>query len=124
LRDPLITAASESDLGNLYASTGRPAEAARAYADAITNADAARENALAATAQTNAARLALRRKDMASATALLTRAVDTLEGLPATFSRVMALVSAGSAVFEDQGPIPPDARAVAFRAFRAAAETA
>jgi tetratricopeptide (TPR) repeat protein len=124
LRDPAITAASENDLGNLYASTGRPAEAARAYADAIASAKAARDDALAATAQTNAARLALRRKDMASATALLTRAVDTLERLPASYKRGIALVSAGSAVFEEQGSNPPDARAVAFRAFRAAAETA
>jgi CHAT domain-containing protein len=124
LRDPAITAASENDLGNLYASTGRPAEAAKAYADAIASAEAARDDALAATAQTNAARLALRRNDAASATPLLTRAVATLERLPATFSRGMALVSAGSAVFEDQGRIAPDARAVAFRAFRAAAETA
>jgi hypothetical protein len=36
----------------------------------------------------------------------------------------MALVSAGSAVFEDEGRIPPDGDAVASRAFRAAAETA
>jgi hypothetical protein len=39
-------AASENDLGNLYATTGRPAEAARAYANAITSAEAAHDDAL------------------------------------------------------------------------------
>jgi tetratricopeptide (TPR) repeat protein len=124
LRDPAILAASDNDLGNLYASTGRPAEAVSAYAEAITSAEAASDYALAATAETNAARLALRRKDAARATALLTRAVDTLERLPASYSRGMALVSAGSAVFEGEGRIPPDAQMVASRAFRAAADTA
>ena len=124
LHDPAILAASDNDLGNLYASTGRPAEAASAYAEAISSAEAAHDDALAATAETNAARLALRRKDAAQATALLTRAVDTLERLPASYSRGMALVSAGSAVFEGEGRIPADAQAVASRAFRAAAENA
>jgi len=124
LRDPAILAASDNDLGNLYASTGRPADAARAYAEAVTSAETARDEALAATAETNAARLALRRKDTASAAALLKRAVDALERLSASFSRGMALVSAGSAVFEGEGPITPDARAVASRAFRVAADTA
>jgi CHAT domain-containing protein len=124
LQDPAIAAASENDLGNLYASTGRPVEAAKAYADAITNSETARDDALAATAQTNAARLALRRKDLASGTALSGRAVATLERLSPSYGRGIALVSAGSAVFEYEGPIPSEARAVAFRAFRAAAETA
>jgi CHAT domain-containing protein len=124
LRDPAIGAASENDLGNLYASTGRVLEAAKAYADAVAGAEAAHDNALVATAQTNAARLAFRRKDIASGTALLTRAVDTLERMPSSYSRGMALVSAGSAVFENDGAIPPDLRAVANRAFRIAAETA
>jgi CHAT domain-containing protein len=124
LRDPAILAASDNDLGNLYASTGRPADADRAYSEAITSAEMARDDALAATAETNAARLALRRKDTASATALLKRAVDRLDRLPASYSRGMALVSAGSAVFEGEGPIPSDARAVAARAFRAATDTA
>jgi CHAT domain-containing protein len=124
LRDPAILAASENDLGNLYASTGRPAEAATAYAEAISSAGAANDDALAATAETNAARLALRRNDAAQATALLTRAVDTLERMPASYNRGMALVSAGSAVFEREGRIPADAQAVATRAFRSAAENA
>src|SRR5271166_1346324 len=124
LHDPAILAASANDLGNLYASTGRPTEAASAYAEAISSAAAARDDALAATAETNAARLALRRKDAAHATTLLTRAVDTLERLPPSYSRGMALVSAGSAVFEGEGRIPADAQAVASRAFRAAAEGA
>jgi CHAT domain-containing protein len=124
LRDPAILAASDNDLGNLYASTGRPAEAATAYAEAITSAEAAHDDALAATAETNAARLALRRKDATQATALLTRAVDMLERLPASYNRGMALVSAGSAVFEGEGRVPADAQAVASRAFRSAAENA
>jgi CHAT domain-containing protein len=124
LRDPAIGAASENDLGNLYASTGRALEAAKAYADAVAGAEAAHDDALVATAQSNAARLALRRKDIASGTALLARAVDTLERLPPSYRRGMALVSAGSAVFENDGAIPADLRAVAHRAFRMAAETA
>jgi len=123
-RDPAILGASDNDLGNLYASTGRPAEAAAAYAEAISSAAAAHDDALAATAQTNAARLALRRNDGAQATVLLTRAVDTLERMPPSYTRAMALVSAGSAVFEGEGPIPADAQAVASRAFRTAAESA
>ncbi len=117
-------AASENDLGNLYASTGRPAAAAGAYAQAIANAGAAGDAALAATAETNAARLGLRGNDWVRATALLTRAVDTLASLPPSYANGMALVSAGSAVFEPQGEIPADAQAVAERAFRAAAATA
>src|SRR5262249_30083878 len=117
-------AASDNDLGNLCASTGRSTEAAAAYAEAISSAAAAHDEALAATAETNAARLALRRNDVAQATTLLTRAVDTLERLPASYNRGMALVSAGSAVFEREGRIPADTQAVASRAFRAAAESA
>jgi CHAT domain-containing protein len=124
LRDPAIGAASENDLGNLYASTGRSTEAARAYVNAIADAETAHDDALVATAQTNAARLAFRRKDIASGTALLARAVDTLQRMPPSYSRGMALVSAGSAVFENDGGIPPDLRAFAYRAFRMAAETA
>ena len=124
LRDPAILAASNNDLGNLYASTGRPAEAAAAYDAAIAGAAAAHDDALTATAETNAARLALRRKDTAQATALLTRAVETLERSPPSYERGMALVSAGSAVFEDEGRIPSDIEAVAARAFRIAAANA
>ena len=124
MRDPGILAASYNDLGNLYASTGRPADAATAYAEAIVNAEAGHYDALAATAEINAARLALRRKDATQATALLSRAVDTLKRLPASYSRGMALVSSGSAAFEGEGSIPADAQAAASRAFRAAAENA
>ena len=124
VHDPTIVAASDNDLGNLYASTRRPAEAAKAYADAITSAEAAHDDALAATAETNAARLAWRQKDIVSATALLTRAIVTLERLPTSYSHGMALVSAGSVVFESEGPIPADASALASRAFRAAAADA
>jgi tetratricopeptide (TPR) repeat protein len=118
LRDPAVLAASNNDLGSLYASTGCAAEAVSAYAEAIAHAEAAHDNALAATARTNAARLALQRNEQVRATTLLTRAVDTLEQIPASYNRGMALVSAGTAMFEDEGRIPPDAQAVASRAFR------
>jgi CHAT domain-containing protein len=124
LRDPAILAASNNDLGNLYASMGRQAEAVAAYDSAIAGAAAARDDALAATAESNAARLALRRKDTVRATALLTRAVETLERLPPSYERGMALVSVGSAVFEGQGRITPDMEAIAARALRSAAATA
>ena len=124
LPDPAILAASNNDLGNLYASTGRLAEADKAYAEAIASADAAHDDTLAATAETNAARLALRRKDTKSATALLKQAVETLERSPASYSRGTALVSAGSAAIEGEGPITSDARTVASHAFRTAIETA
>jgi CHAT domain-containing protein len=124
LRDPAILAASENDLGNLYASIRRPAEAARAYAQATASAETAHDDGLAATAGSNGARLALRQKDVVTANALLTRSVNTLERLPASYNRGMALVSAGSAVFEIDGSTPPEARAIASRAFRIAAENA
>ena len=50
LHDPEIAAASENDLGNLYAATNRPTEAASAYTEAIRNAESARDEPLAATA--------------------------------------------------------------------------
>jgi CHAT domain-containing protein len=124
LSDSTTLAATDNDLGNLYASTGRPVEAANAYARAIASAEAARDDALTATAEINAARLALRRKDAAGATALLVRAVDTLERSPPSYYRGIALVSAGSAVFEGEESLSRDAQAVAYRAFRAAADTA
>jgi CHAT domain-containing protein len=124
LHDSAILAASDNDLGNLYASTGRPVEADKAYAEAIASAEAARDDALAATAEINAARLALRQNNPASAVAVLNRAVDTLERLPPSYNRGMALVSAGSAVLEGEGPIPGDLQAVSLRAFRAATDTA
>lgn len=124
LHDNAILAASDNDLGNLYAETGRPAKAASAYAEAISSAEAARDAALAATAETNAARLALGSNDMARAIALLTRAIDALSSRPPSYANGMALVSAGSAVFERQGEIPADEQAVAERAFRAAVATA
>jgi CHAT domain-containing protein len=124
LRNPAIVAASQNDLGNLYATTRRPAEAARAYAAAVASAEAARDDALAATARTNAARLALRQKDTAGAAALLARAVGGLEQSPPSYSRGIALVSAGSVVFEGDGSITPEAQAIASRAFRVAAENA
>jgi CHAT domain-containing protein len=124
LLDPKITAASENDLGNLYATTGRPAEAANAYTDAIASAEAAHNDILAATARTNAARFAFGRRDMPSGAEMLARAIDTLERLPASYSRGIVLVSAGSVVFELEGQIPPDARSIALRSFQTAAATA
>jgi hypothetical protein len=118
LHDPAILAASENDLGNLYGTTGRPAEAAAAFTAAIASAQAAGDDALAATAETNSARVAVRRKDWVTTNALLTRAVDTLVRLPPSYSRGMALVSAGSVVLEIDGSIPADSRAIAFLAFR------
>jgi CHAT domain-containing protein len=55
---------------------------------------------------------------------VLNRAVDTLERLPPSYGRGMALVSAGSAVFEGERSLTPEARAVASRSFRAAMDTA
>ena len=124
LRDWPTLAASENDLGNLYASTGRASAAAQAYAAAIADAGAAGDGALAATAQTHAARLALHGGDLARATALLSRAVTTLERQPPSFAVGLALISAGSAVFETEGAIAAGAQAVAERAFRAAAQMA
>jgi CHAT domain-containing protein len=123
LHDNAILAASENDLGNLYASAGELTAAASAYQAAISSAEAAGDRALAATAETNAARLAVRGDDMARATVLLTHSVDTLTRLPQSYSNGMALVSAGSAIFEHHGEISPQAQAVAARAFQAALET-
>lgn len=124
LHDPGILAASENDLGNLYAATKRPTEAASAYAEAIRNAESARDEPLAATAEINAARLALGRGDTAHAAPLLSRAVDRLEQSPPSYGRGMALISAGSAVFEYPGKPTPEAEAIAYRAFQLAAQTA
>jgi CHAT domain-containing protein len=124
LNDWPTLAASENDLGNLYASTGRVGAAAQAYARAIADAGTAGDGALAATAETNAARLALRRGDTAHAIALLTQAVAALERQPPSFAVGLALISAGSAVFETEGAIAAGAEALAERAFRAAAQMA
>jgi CHAT domain-containing protein len=124
LRDPEIVAASENDLGNLYAATKRPSEAASAYGEAIRNAEAARDETLAATAQINAARLAYGGDDWARAGPLLSQAVDRLDRSPPSYSRGMALISAGSVVFERPANPAPDAQAIAYRAFRSAAQTA
>jgi CHAT domain-containing protein len=123
VHDDAILGASENDLGNLYASTGRPNDAARAYQAAIAAATAAGDKALTATAETNAARLALRGGDVAAATGLLSRAVDTLSRMPPSYATGMGLISAGSAVLEDRGRVLADAQAIGDRAFRAALAT-
>jgi hypothetical protein len=124
LHDWPTLAASENDLGNLYASTGRASAAAQAYAAAIADAGIAGDATLAATAETNAARLALHGAETARDLALLTRAVAGLERLPPTFAAGTALIAAGSAVFETPGAIPAVTEAVADRAFRAASQMA
>jgi CHAT domain-containing protein len=121
LNDPRILAASSNDLGNLYAATDRLAEAATAYDQAMTGAAQAGDEALAAIAETNAARLALRRGDRARAAALLTRAVDRLAQPPASVDRGMALVTAGSIVFDREGGIDPALRTPANRGLQTAA---
>jgi CHAT domain-containing protein/Tfp pilus assembly protein PilF len=124
LSDPGVVAASNNDLGSLYASTGRPADAAKAYANAVKSAEMARDDMLLATALSNSARLALRQGNAAGATALLTRAVETLERLPVSYNRGIGLISAGSAASEGEGSVPRDAQAIAARAFQIAAENA
>jgi len=124
LRDTATLAAADNDLGNLYAATGRPADAATFYGEATRNAEAAGAQALAATAETNAARLALGAQDWARATKLLSDAVDRLEPMPPSYGRGMGLVAAGSAFFERPGKLPAQAEAVASRAFQAAQDTA
>jgi CHAT domain-containing protein len=122
LRDAELLAASANDLGNLFAATDRPGEAERAYAVAVSSADTAHDDTLAATAEANAARLALRRGNGAQAASLLNHAVERLQRLPPSYAGGLALVSAGSAVFEHGGALPADLQAVAYRAFRAAAD--
>jgi CHAT domain-containing protein len=124
LRDYKTLAAADNDLGNLYAATGRPVEAASAYSEAIRNAEAAPDETLAATAEINAARLASGRGDAARAASLLSHAVDRLERSPRSYSRGMALISAGSVVFERTGSISPDAQQIAYHAFQLTAQTA
>jgi CHAT domain-containing protein len=117
-------AASSNDLGNLYASTARREEAAAAYREAVGAADEAHDDALAATAEINSARLALGRRDVAGALPLLTRAVDRLDRAPPAWGRDMALLSAGSVLFESEAKLSDAAQAIAYRAFRAAAASA
>jgi CHAT domain-containing protein len=124
LNDPRILAASANDLGNLYAATERPAEAAAAYDQAMTTAARAGDEALAAITETNAARLAFRLDDRTRAAALLTRAVDRLARPPAASERGMALVTAGSIIFEHEGTIPPALRAPSYLALQTAADWA
>jgi CHAT domain-containing protein len=121
LNDARILAASANDLGNLYAATDRPVEAASAYDQAIANADRAGDEALAAIAQTNAARFAFRRGDLARAAALLTRAVDRLVRSPASGERGAALVTAGSIIFEREGALDLALRVPTERALQTAA---
>jgi CHAT domain-containing protein len=124
LGDRHTLAASDNDLGNLYAQTDRLADAAGAYSEAIASATAAGDTAFAATVEINAARLALHRRDPARAQELLAQAVDRLERLPTSYSGAMALVSAGSVVFDQQGRISDGDYRIAERAFRAAATAA
>jgi CHAT domain-containing protein len=122
--DRQTLAASDNDLGNLYAQSGRVAEATAAYAEADSNAAAIGNDTLAATAEINAARLALPH-DAGAAARLLSLAIDRLERLPASYQQAMTLLSAG-AVAADQTANPGKSTArpmLAERAFGAAAAT-
>src|SRR5205807_8452063 len=110
LGDRSTLAASENDLGNLYAQTARADAAASAYGEAIASAAAAGDDALAATVEVNAARLALHRNDSAGARALLIRAVDRIGRAQASYSGAMALVAAGSVLVERKGNISAEDR--------------
>lgn len=123
--DRKTLAASDNDLGNLYAQTGRPVEAAAAYGEAERSALAEGDDALAASAQINAARLALQRNDAATAEQNLSQAIDRLQQSSPSYAQAMALLSAGSVVLDRQGE--PGSRAVlprelADRAFHAASD--
>jgi CHAT domain-containing protein len=122
--DRSTLAASDNDLGNLYARAGRREAAASAYAEAIASADAAGDNGFVASVEINAARLALRGDDPASAHALLGRAVDRLIKLPPSYASGMALISAGSAATDAKAGAPAADRHLAERAFAAAVRTA
>jgi CHAT domain-containing protein len=120
LPDRGILAAAANDIGNLYAATDRFEQAAAAYDEAIAAADAAHDDALAATAETNAARLAMRRNSP-TATAHLSRAVGRLEKMPPSFAGGLALVSAGAVVFERDGAPSAENQRLAYTAFQKAA---
>jgi CHAT domain-containing protein len=124
LGDRNILAASDNDLGNLYAQTGHAEEAASAYREAIASAIAAGDDAFAATVEVNAARLAVQLNDATRARDLLVRAVTRLQHAPPSYSSTMALVSAGSLVFERKGIISAEDRRIAERAFEAAVAAA
>ncbi|HVH79554.1 MAG TPA: tetratricopeptide repeat protein, partial [Stellaceae bacterium] len=122
LGDWRTLASSSNDLGNLYLAAGRFDEAARAYAEAGASAEATGDVVLAATAQINAARLLSRRHGGIAPS--LARAVDQLERAPPSYSGGLALVSAGSLIVERGGDPSAQDRALAERAFRAAAASA
>jgi CHAT domain-containing protein len=124
LGDRNILAASDNDLGNLYAQTGHAETAASAYREAAASAEAAGDDAFAATVEVNTARLALQLNDPTRARDLLARAVARLQRAPPSYSGTMALVSAGSAVFERKGAIAGEDRRIAEHAFEAAATAA
>jgi CHAT domain-containing protein len=120
LPDRGILAAAANDIGNLYAATDRADQAAAAYDEAIAAADAAHDEALAATAETNAARLAMRRNSAAAA-GYLSRAVARLERLTPSYAGGLALISAGSVVFERDGAPSAENQRLAYAAFQKAA---
>jgi CHAT domain-containing protein len=121
LHDAELLAASANDLGNLLAATNRAVDAERTYSEAVTSADQAHDETLAATAEVNEARLALSRADMAAAERLLGSAVARLQTLPPNFPTGLALVAAGSVIFERDGALTPGLTAIASRALHAAA---
>ena len=128
LGDRVGLAAADIDLGDFYVTTGRPGEAAGSYAEAIASAQAAGDASLAATAEINTARLSSRENHPADAAVLLSRALDRIEASPPSYSRGLALMSAGSVALERAGNLPAGLQTglqnIAHRAFQAAARMA
>jgi CHAT domain-containing protein len=124
LNDTPMMGTSSNDLGNLYSTTNRPAEASAAYADAVRYAEAAGNDGLAAIAETNAGRLALSRGDIPRAQTLLRDAVRRLVHLDSTYQVGFALIAAGSTASIGDHPSPSlqEIAASAFEAGRTTAE--
>ncbi len=120
LGDAAVAGASANDLGNLYAATGRPQQAALSYAEAVQRAKTAGDQALAATAETNAARLALDRKDSGQAATLLRSATDRLVRIEPSYRAALALVAAGTAALAGEQRLPAQLSGVSGQAFEAA----
>ena len=124
LGDHAGLAAADNNLGDLYVATGRPGKAAGLYAEAVASAQAAGDGTLAATAEINIARLSPRANDTEGAAVLLARALDRLDAAAPSYSRGLALMSAGSVALEHNGNLPASLRNIAHRAFQTALQTA
>ena len=124
LGDAALAGAAGNDLGNLYAATERPDQAARAYAEAIRQAEAAGDGVLAASVETNAARLALNRGDLAQAMILLRGATGRLKRMGSSYPAGLALAAAGAAGFAAKGQLPAELMSTCQQAFEAAVAAA